>query len=128
MSIEKQDPIKLHKEAMTLYDIEKYEDAADKFLQSSELYEKKSNFFDASNMMYKAGECSFMLKEYETALERFEKSAEIAFAKGFDRFGVSALEYIFDSYKALGKDDSKEAVEVKKKIKEIKDKLASQMF
>lgn len=128
MSIEKEDPIKLHKQAMTLYDIEKYEDAADKFLQSSELYEKKSNFFDASNMMFKAGECSFMLKDYKTALERFEKSAEMSFAKGFDRFGVSALEYIFDSYKALGKDDSKKAVEVQKKIKKVKDKLAAQMF
>ena len=128
LSVEREDPIKLHKQGTALYDTKKYEDASDKFLQSSVLYEKKSNFFDASNMMYKAAECSFVLKDYDTAIERFQKSAEMAFGKGFDRFAVSALEYIFDSYKALKKEDSKEAVEVKKKIKEVKKKLASQMF
>ena len=128
LSVEKEDPIKLHKQGTSMYDTGKYEDASDKFLQSSELYEKKSNFFDASNMMYKAGECSFMLKDYETAIERFQKAADIAFSKGFDRFGVSALEYISDSYKALKKEESKESADVQKKIKEIKEKLASQMF
>jgi tetratricopeptide (TPR) repeat protein len=128
MSVEKEDPIKLHKEGNLLYETGKYKEAAEKFLQSSELYEKKSNFFDASNMMFKAGECSFMLKDYETAIERFNKSAELAFQKGFDRFGVSALEYIRDCYKALKKEKSKEAVELQKKIKEVKEKLASQMF
>ncbi len=128
LSVEKEDPIKLHKQGTSLYDTGKYEEATDKFLQSSELYEKKSNFFDASNMMFKAGECSFMLKDYETAIERFQKAADIAFSKGFDRFGVSALEYIFDSYKALKKEESKESADVQKKIKEIKKKLASQMF
>lgn len=128
MDTVKEDPIKLHKEGNLLYETEKYEEAIEKFLQSSELYLKKSNFFDASNMMYKAGECSFMLKNYETAIERFNKSAEIAFEKGFDRFGVSALEYIYDSYKALKKEKTKKALELKKKIKEIKDKLASQLF
>ncbi|MFP3985560.1 MAG: tetratricopeptide repeat protein [Candidatus Bathyarchaeia archaeon] len=128
MSVEKDDPIKLHKEGNTLYETGKYEEAAEKFLVSSELYEKKGNFFDASNMMFRAGECSFMQKDYETAIDRFNKSAETAFNKGFDRFGVSALEYIFDCYKALKKEKSKKAVAVQKKIKEVKDKLASQLF
>ncbi|MDH5448792.1 MAG: hypothetical protein OEY24_04975 [Candidatus Bathyarchaeota archaeon] len=128
MSAEKEDPIKLHKQGNILYATEKYEEAAEKFLQSSELYEKKGDFFDASNMMFKASECSFMLKEYKTALKRFNKSAEVAFKKGFDRFGVSALEYALDCYKALKKEKSKEAVELQKKIKEVKDKLALQLF
>ncbi|MFQ6067959.1 MAG: tetratricopeptide repeat protein [Candidatus Bathyarchaeia archaeon] len=128
MSGEKEDPIKLHKQGNTLCDTGQYEEAAEKFLQSSELYEKKGNFFDASNMLFKAGECSFMLKDYKTAIERFNKSAEIAFKKGFDRFGVSALEYALDCYKALGKEKDKEVVELQKKIKNVKKKLASQLF
>ncbi|MCK4477414.1 hypothetical protein KAU88_02660 [Candidatus Bathyarchaeota archaeon] len=128
MSVQKEDPIKLHKQGNILYETEKYEEAAEKFLQSSELYEKKGNFFDASNMLFKAGECSFMLKKYKTAIERFNKSADISFQKGFDRFGVSALEYILDCYKGLKKEKSKEAVKLQKKIKEVKDKLASQLF
>jgi len=128
MSTEKEDPIRLHKQGNTLYETEKYEEATEKFLRSSELYEKKNNFFDSSNMMFKAAECSFMLKDYKTAIERFNKAAEIAFKKGFDRFAVSALEYCLDSYKALKKEASKEAVEMKKRIKEVKDKLATQAF
>lgn len=128
MSIEKEDPIKLHKKGNLLFETEKYDEAAEKFLKSSELYEKKGNFFDSSNMMFKAAECDFMLKNYEAAIERFNKAAEIAFKKGFDRFGVSALEYIVDCYKALKKGKSKEAVKLQKKIKKVKDKLASQLF
>lgn len=128
MSVQKEDPIKLHKQGNTLYETEKYEEATEKFLQSSELYEKKGNFFDTSNMLFKAGECNFMLKKYKIAIECFNKSADISFQKGFDRFGVSALEYILDCYKRLKKEKSKEAVKLQKKIKEVKDKLASQPF
>ena len=128
MSTEKEDPIKLHKEGNTLYEIGKYGEAVEKFLQASALYERKNNFFDASTMMFRAGECSYMTKDYKTAIERFNKSSEIAFGKGFDRFGVSALEYILDCYKALKKEKCKEAVELQKKIKEVKERLASQLF
>jgi tetratricopeptide (TPR) repeat protein len=128
MSVEKEDPIRLHKEGNTLYEIGKYDEAAEKLLQASVLYEKKQNFFDASSMLFRAGECSFMTKDYKTAIDRFNKSAEIAFSKGFDRFAVSALEYIVDCYKALKKEKSKEVTALKKKIKEVKDKLASQLF
>jgi tetratricopeptide (TPR) repeat protein len=128
MSAKKEDPIKLHKDANVLYETDKFKEAAEKFLRSAELYEKKGNFFDASNMMFKAAECSFMLKDYETAIERFNESAETAFKKGFDRFGVSGLEYALDAYKAMGKGETKEAVELQKRIKEVKDKLASQPF
>ncbi|UCE96689.1 MAG: hypothetical protein JSV51_03605 [Candidatus Bathyarchaeota archaeon] len=128
MSVEKEDPIKLHKEGNLLYETEKYEEAAEKFLKSSQLYEKKGNFFDSSNMMFKAGECSFLLKDYKIAMERFNMSAETAFKKGFDRFGVSALEYALDCYKALKREKSQEALGLRKKIKEVKDKLAAQPF
>jgi hypothetical protein len=40
---------------------------------------------------------------------------------GYDRFGVSALEYALDCYKAMGKEDQTE--ELEQKIKEVKDKL-----
>lgn len=126
MSVE-EDPIKLHKQGNVLYEIGKYEEAAEMFLQSSELYENKNNFFDASNMLYKSGECNFMLKDYKTAVERFKRSTEIAFDKGFDRFGVSGLEYILDCYKALKKEKGKEAKEIRERIKEAKEKLSKQL-
>ncbi|MCW4053230.1 MAG: hypothetical protein NWE78_08510 [Candidatus Bathyarchaeota archaeon] len=128
VSVQNTDPIKLHKEGIRLSDIGKQKEAAEKFLSASKLYEKKGNVFDASNMMFKAGECSFMMKDYETAIDRFMKSAEVAFSKGFDRFAVSGLEYALDSYKATKKGAKKEARELKKKIAEVKKKLASQPF
>ena len=118
----KEDPVKLHKDANVVYELGKYEEAKGKFLRASELYLKKNNFFDASSMLYKAGECDYMLKDHETALEYFLKSADLSFDKGFDRFGVSALEYARDCYKAL---ENKEKIEeTEKKIKEVKAKLA----
>ncbi len=117
----KEDPVKLHKDANTLYETGKYEEALEKFLQASELYRKANNFFDATSMLYKAGESSYMLKDYETALEYFLKSAELSFNKGFDRFGVSALEYARDCYKAL--ENEEKVQELEKKIKEVKKKL-----
>jgi tetratricopeptide (TPR) repeat protein len=116
-----EDPVKLHKDANTLLETGKYKEALEKFLRASELYLKKNNFFDATSMLYKAGECAYMLKDYETAVEHFMKSAELSFNKGFDRYGVSALEYAKDCYEVL---KNKEKVEeLKKKIKEIKEKL-----
>ena len=119
---EKEDPVKIHKEGTTLADKGEYKEAAEKFMHASELYHKLGNFFDASYMMFKAAECNFMLKEYETAVERFLKSADMAFEKGFDRFGVSALEYARDCYRALKK--KKEEAKLDKKIKKLKAKLA----
>lgn len=118
----KEDPVKLHKDGYTLYELGKYEDAKENFLRSSELYQKANNFFDATSMLYKAGECAYMLEDYETALEHFMKSADLSFDKGFDRFGVSALEYARDCYKAL--ENKKKVEEIEKKIKEVKAKLA----
>lgn len=128
MSVEKEDPIKLHKEGNTLYEIGKYNEAIEKFLQASALYERKNNFFDASSMLFKAAECSYMAKDYTTAIKRFSESSAIAFDKGFDRFGASALEYILDCYKATKKGKSKEAAELQQKIKKVKEQLASQSF
>ena len=119
----REDPVKMHKEANTIMDAGKYSEARDLFLRTAELYRKSQNYFDATTMYYKAGECSFALKEYEKAIEQFTKSAELSFEKGFDRFGVSALEYARDSQKALG--NSKEVAELEKKIKEVKAKLES---
>ncbi len=72
-------------------------------------------------MNYKAGECSFALKDYTKGAELFTKSADISFSKAFERYGVSALDYARDCYKALG--NTKEVEELTKKIKEINKKL-----
>ena len=118
---EKEDPIKMHKDANNIMESGKYEDARDLFLRTAELYRKKQNYFDATTMLYKAGECSFALKEYEKGVEYFMQSAELSFDKGYDRFGVSALDYAKDCHKALG--NTKEVEELTKKIKEVKEKL-----
>jgi len=117
----KEDPVKLHKDANTLYETGKYKEAEESFLRAAELYQKANNFFDATSMLYKAGECAYMLKDYETAVEHFQKSADLSFNKGFDRFGVSALEYARDCYNALKK--KRKVKEIERKIKEVKAKL-----
>ena len=119
--VEKEDPIKIHKEGTTLADVGKFEEAAEKYFRASELYEKGKNFFDSSYAMFKAAECNFQLKDYGKAKERFLKSADLAFNMGYDRFGVSALEYALDCYKAMGEEE--QAGELKQKIKDVKEKL-----
>ena len=120
---EKEDPIKMHKEANALMETGKHEEARKLFLRTAELYRKKQNYFDSTTMLYKAGECSFALKEYEKAVEQFIQSAELSFSKGYDRFGVSALDYARDCHKAIG--NSEQVEELTKKIKEVKAKLES---
>src|SRR4030066_1517755 len=115
---EREDPVKMHKDANNLMENGKYEDAKDLFLRTAELYRKAQNYFDATTMYYKAGECGFALKEYEKALEHFMKSADLSFEKGFDRFSASALDYAKDCQKALG--NKKKVAELEKKIKEVK--------
>jgi tetratricopeptide (TPR) repeat protein len=117
---EKVDTIKLHKDAQALMESGKLAEARDLFAKVADLYYKGQNYFGSAEMNYKAGECSFNLKEYEKAVEFFTKSADTSLAKGFDRYGVSALENIRDSQKALGK--TKEVEEVNKKIAEINKK------
>ena len=112
----KEDPIKLHKDANALMENSKYSEARDMFVRVAEMYYKGQNYFGAAEMNYKAGECSFALKEYEKGSELFMKSAEISFNKGFDRYGVSALDYAKDCYKALG--NAEKVEEITKKIKE----------
>jgi tetratricopeptide (TPR) repeat protein len=119
----REDPVKMHKDANNLMDQGKYEEARAMFLRTAELYRKAQNYFDSTTMLYKAGECSFQLKEYEKALESFKQSAELSFQKGFDRFGLSALDYEKDCQKALGNDA--EVAELEKKMKEVKEKLES---
>ncbi len=117
----KEDPIKLHKEGNALMENGKYAEARDIFVKTAELYYKGQNYFGSAEMYYKAGECAFALKDYTKSLELFMKSAEISFNKGFDRYGVSALDYARDCQKALG--NTKEVEELTKKIKEVKEKL-----
>ena len=124
----KEDPLRIHREALALYDAAKYSEAIDKFLLASQLYEKLGNYFDSSYMLFKAAECSFLQKEYETAIERFMKSAEIALGKGFDRFGLGALEYARDCYKAMKKETSKAFSDLQKQIDEVKKKVEAQSF
>lgn len=118
----KVDPIKLHKDANALMENGKYAEARDLFSQVAELYYKNQNYFGSAEMNYKAGECSFRLKEYQKAVDFFTKSADISLGKGFDRYGVSALENVRDSQKALG--NIKEADKITKKIDEINKKNA----
>lgn len=118
---EREDPVRMHKEANTLFEAGKYKEAQDIFLKTGELYYKVQNFFDSTSMFYKAGECAYALKNYEKAAELFTKSADLSFQKAFDRFGVSALEYARDSYKAV--DKKAKVKELEKKIKDVKKKL-----
>jgi len=124
----KEDPVKIHREGTGLYDSGKYKDAMEKFLEASGLYQKLGNFFDASYMLFKAAECNFLLKDYETAIERFMRSADMALEKGYDRFGLGALEYALDCYKAAGKEKSKKVTELKDKIRKVKEKLEASGF
>jgi tetratricopeptide (TPR) repeat protein len=117
----KEDPVKMHKEANTLYEVGKHKEAEKLYLRTAELYIKRQNYFDSTTMLYKAGECAYAVKDYETAVEHFLKSAELSFQKGFDRFGVSALEYARDCYTAMKK--KAKVKEMEKKIKEVKAKL-----
>lgn len=119
----REDPVRMHKEANSLMDSGKYEQARDMFLRTAELYRRSQNYFDSTTMLYKAGECDFALKNYDKAAESFMKSAELSFQKGFNRFGVSALDYAKDCYNAL--DDKEKVAELEKKIKEEKAKLES---
>jgi len=116
----KEDPIKLHKDANALMENGKYAEARDLFTKVADMYYSGQNYFGAAEMNYKAGECSFQLKEYEKAAEFFTKSADVALSKAFDRYAVSGLEQARDSQKALGK--VKEVEELEKRIKEINDK------
>ena len=117
---EKVDVIKFHKDAQALMEGGKLTEARDLFAKVADLYYKGQNYFGSAEMNYKAGECSANLKEYEKAVEFFNKSSEISFNKGFERYGVSALENARDAYKALGK--TSEADEVSKKIAEVNKK------
>ena len=119
----REDPVKMHKDANNLLDSGKYEEALELFLRTAELYRKAQNYFDSTTMLYKAGECGFAMKDYEKALEYFNKSAELSFSKGYDRFAVSALDYARDCHKKLGHTEKVE--ELSKKIKEVKEKLES---
>jgi tetratricopeptide (TPR) repeat protein len=121
MSEVKDDPVRLHREAITLFETGEYKEAEETFLKTAQLYHDVQNFFYSTEMYYKAGECAYALKEYEKAVEHFAKSAELSFQKGFDRFGVSALEYERDGYKALNK--NAKVKELDKKIQEVKKKL-----
>jgi tetratricopeptide (TPR) repeat protein len=125
---EREDPIQIHRDGTALYDSGKLKDAIDKFLHASELYQKMGNFFDSSYTLFKAAECSYLLKDYDTAIERFLKAADIALEKGYDRFGLGALEYARDAYKAAGKEKDKKVADLKKKIDEVKKKVEAQAF
>ncbi|MCL2477143.1 tetratricopeptide repeat protein [Candidatus Bathycorpusculum sp.] len=117
---EKADPIKIHKDANALMDSGKYSEARDFFIKSAELYYKNQNYFGSAEMNYKAGECSTQLKEYQKAIELFTKSADISLSKGFERYGISALENVKENQKALG--NTQEVEELTKKIDELNKK------
>lgn len=116
----KEDPIKLHKDANSLMENGKYKEARELFDKVAQLYYKGQNFFGSAEMYYKAGECSSALKEPEKAVEFFTKSADISFAKGFERYGISALENAREAHKVLGNADK--VAEITKKIDDFNKK------
>lgn len=120
MSNIREDPIKMHKDANALMENGKYAEALDLFVRVAELYYKGQNYFGSAEMTYKAGECSFAMKDYQKAVELFTKASEISFSKGFERYGLSALEQARDSYQALG--NTKEVEELNKKISDLNKK------
>jgi tetratricopeptide (TPR) repeat protein len=122
----KEDHVKIHREGTALCDSGDYRAAIDKFLLASQLYGKVGDFFDSSYTLFKAAECSFFLKDYETAIGRFLEAADKMFERGFDRFGLSALEYANDCYKAAGKEKGRKITNLKKRIAEVKRKLEPQ--
>jgi tetratricopeptide (TPR) repeat protein len=126
--IVKEDPVKTHREGTALYDSGKYKEALDKFLQASQLYGKVGDFFDSSYTLFKAAECSVLMKDYQTAIERFLESADKMLERGYDRFGLGALEYARDCYKALGKEREKKVTDLKKRIAEVKKRVEAQVF
>ncbi len=124
----KPDPIRTHRQGTALYDSGNYKEAIDKFLQASKSYRKVGDFFDSSYTLFKAAECSFFLKDYQTAVERFLEAADKMLQRGFDRFGLCTLEYASDCYKALRKERGKKATDLKRRIAEVKKKLEAQAF
>ena len=120
MSNIREDPIKMHKDANALMEDGKYAEALELFVKVAELYYKGQNYFGSAEMTYKAGECSFAMKDYQKAVELFIKASEISFSKGFERFGLSALEQARDSHQALG--NTKEVEEINKKISDLNKK------
>jgi tetratricopeptide (TPR) repeat protein len=123
-TLNKEDPIKLHKDAIALMENGKFIEAQDLFTKSGELYYKGQNYFGAAEMYYKAGECNVNLKEYPKAVEFFTKASDIALNKGFDRYGLSALQEAQNTQKTAG--NIKESEEINIKIKEINDKINKQ--
>jgi tetratricopeptide (TPR) repeat protein len=120
----KEDPIKLHKDANALMENGKLEEARDLFIKVAELYYKGQNYFGAAEMNYKAGECSLNLKDYQKGVELFMKSSEISFNKGFERYGINALESARECQKALG--NTQEVEEITKKIDDFNKKQQEQ--
>ena len=119
----REDPVKMHKEANSLMDAGKYEEARDLFLRTAELYRKAQNYFDSTTMLYKAGECDFALKNYEKAVESFMKSADLSFLQGFRQVRRQRIRL---RERLLQRLRNKEKVqELEKKIKEVKAKLES---
>jgi tetratricopeptide (TPR) repeat protein len=120
----KEDPVKLHKEAGALMETGKYAEARDLFAKVGELYYKGQNYFGSAEMYYKAGECALNLKEYQKGVEFFMKSSQISFDKGFERYGMSALQSARDCQKALG--NTKEVEELTDKIDKFNKKITEQ--
>jgi tetratricopeptide (TPR) repeat protein len=125
--VTKDDPVKAHREGTTLCDSGKYGEALAKFLRASELYWKEGDFFDSAYALFKAAECSFLLKNYETAAERFLKAAEKSLEMGYDRLGLSALEYANDCYKASGEEKAEKITDLRQRIVGVKKKLEAQV-
>jgi tetratricopeptide (TPR) repeat protein len=120
----KEDPVRTHRDGTAFFDSGNYKQAVERFLRASKLYENVGDFFDVCYTLFRAAECSFFLKDYETAAERFLEAADMAFDRGFDRFGLGALEYAKDSCKASGETKGRNVSSIDQRITEAKEKLS----
>ena len=92
------------------------------------MYRKKGDFFDSAYTLFKAAEWSFLLKNHETAAERFLKAADKSLEKGYDHLGLSALEYANDCHKAPGEEKAERVTDLEQRIAELKKKFEAQVF
>jgi tetratricopeptide (TPR) repeat protein len=117
---EKDQIIRLNNEAKTLMDAGKFAEARDLFVKIAEFYKKDKAFTYTATAYSKAGECSTNLKEFEKAVELFQKAVDSSFVVEPDSLlGIKALNDLRDSYNALGNEVKVE--ELNKKIKELRE-------
>lgn len=89
-------------------------------MQASRLYEKVGDFFDTPYTLFKAAECGFFLKDYETAIERFVKAADGALERA-SPLRAERLRICTRLLQSGRKRKGKKVTDLKKRIAEVKE-------